>query len=256
MSQPKLTLVVLVTTALVVVPLLGLGQEGGGQETAAMVGDQALTDLASWKHAATKTYLDSKQAAHGASAPFKTAWGLMLAEQGKLDEALTQLAAASAANTSDPASEFYRGEVLAWKRNADEARAAWNKANDRAKTAVEARPEDARARYYRGAALIRLRSFGEARTHLNTAREKGFDPGMVNLQIGLSFVYEQKWNEAISALDAAIAADSGLAHAYYYRGRAWKELGRNDKMINDMDRFLRLAPDAPESEVARGMLGG
>jgi tetratricopeptide (TPR) repeat protein len=257
MSHRTTTLLVMVTAALCLAPQVLLCQEGGGsQETAAAVGDTALRDLASWKHAAAKTYLESKQPAHGSSASFKTAWGLMLAEQGKLDEALAQLGAASSASPKDPASEFFRGEIHAWRRSNEQATAAWEKARDRAKAQVETSAEDARARYYLGAALVRLRKYQEARTELTKAEEKGFPKALVRLQKGISFLFERKWQEAVTALDAAIAADANLAHAYYYRGRAWKELDRSDKMFTDLDRFLRLAPDAPEASVARSLMGG
>jgi tetratricopeptide (TPR) repeat protein len=180
----------------------------------------------------------------------------MLAERGSLDEALTQLTAASAADTKDPAPDFFRGEVFSWRRKSEDAVAAWQKAHDRAKAQVQADADDPRARYYLGAALVRLRKYGEARTELTKAEQKGFPKALVRLQKGISFLFERKWQEAVTALDAAIAADSNLAHAYYYRGRAWKELDRSDKMFSDMDRFLRLAPDAPEASVARSLMGG
>jgi len=51
-----------------------------------------------------------------------------------------------------------------------------------------------------------------------------------------------------------LQADAAFAHAYYYRGRVWRELKRTDEMLRDMDHFLKLAPDAPESGIARSLL--
>jgi len=48
--------------------------------------------------------------------------------------------------------------------------------------------------------------------------------------------------------------ESGLAYAYYYRGLAAEKLGRKDLLINDLDRFLALAPNAPEAAQARALL--
>jgi regulator of sirC expression with transglutaminase-like and TPR domain len=44
--------------------------------------------------------------------------------------------------------------------------------------------------------------------------------------------------------------------AYYYRGLAYDKLGRKDLMVLDLDRFVKLAPGAPESERARAVLAG
>ncbi|MGH9363252.1 MAG: tetratricopeptide repeat protein, partial [Thermoanaerobaculia bacterium] len=59
---------------------------------------------------------------------------------------------------------------------------------------------------------------------------------------------------AVEQLDRAIAMDSGLAYAYYYRGLAAEKLGRKDLLINDLERFLALAPNAPEAERAKAIL--
>jgi tetratricopeptide (TPR) repeat protein len=225
------------------------------QETAASVADQAIRKLVAWKHKQARTYLESKREAFGDAPAFKMAWGLLRAEEAKLDEALTSLTAAAQGASSDAAPAFYRGEVLYWKKAYNDAKAAWKNALDRATALVEANPNSARARYYLGAALIRNMKFADARAPLNKALEKGFDRAMVKYQIGLSFVFEKNWQAAKEAFDAVIEADATFAHAYYYRGRALDELGRTNEMLVDMDRFLNLAPDAREADIARSLLG-
>ena len=39
-----------------------------------------------------------------------------------------------------------------------------------------------------------------------------------------------------------------------YRGLAEDKLGRKDNLINDLDQFVRLAPNSPEAETARAIL--
>ena len=55
-------------------------------------------------------------------------------------------------------------------------------------------------------------------------------------------------------LSNAIDLNSGYAYAYYYRALAAEKIGRKDITVNDLDRFLRLAPDAPEAEKASRIL--
>ena len=47
---------------------------------------------------------------------------------------------------------------------------------------------------------------------------------------------------------------SGLPTTQPGGGRAAEKLGRKDLLVNDMERFLKLAPDAPEAELARMIL--
>jgi tetratricopeptide (TPR) repeat protein len=217
-------------------------------------GEQALRQLAAWKHSDARTALESVKAKEGTSASFKTAWGLLLAQEGKLDEALTELGAAASADTTDPAPVACRAEVLRWQKRYDESNAAFQQAHDRAKALVDKDPEDARARYYLGASLVRLKKYGEARTHLDAAEKAGFDKALARYQVGLSYTFEKGWEPAKASFDEVIATDERFAHAYYYRGRVWRELGRTDQMMVDMDTFLKLAPNSPESGIARSLL--
>jgi regulator of sirC expression with transglutaminase-like and TPR domain len=73
-------------------------------------------------------------------------------------------------------------------------------------------------------------------------------------QIGVTRAFQQQWAPAVEQLNRAIEMDSGLAYAYYYRGLAAEKVGRKDLLINDLERFLALAPNAPEAERARAVL--
>ena len=52
---------------------------------------------------------------------------------------------------------------------------------------------------------------------------------------------------AFDALSQAIELYSGYAYAYYYRALAANQINRKDITVNDLDRFLALAPNAPEA---------
>jgi hypothetical protein len=57
-------------------------------------------------------------------------------------------------------------------------------------------------------------------------------------------------------LTEAIGLNAGMAYAYYYRGLSAGEIGRKDLMVNDLDRFLAMAPNAPEAPQVKRILGG
>ena len=226
------------------------------QESATRLADQTIPKLAAWQTDQAKAELESKPGELGDTASFKTAWGFLRAVEGKPDEGLGILSDASKADAKNPAPEFLRGEVLSWQKKSGEATAAYQRAADRATSCLAAQPNDARALYYLGAANVRLKKFDAARSKLEAALKAGYDRALVKYQIGLSYAFEKKWEAAKAAFDESIQANSGFAHAYFYRGRVWKELKRTDEMLRDMDRFVKLAPNAPEAPIARSILGG
>jgi len=65
-------------------------------------------------------------------------------------------------------------------------------------------------------------------------------------QLGLAYGENKDMANAAKAFDQAIAADPMFAYAYYYAGNAYYQVKRTDKMINLFERFIKLAPDAPE----------
>ena len=77
---------------------------------------------------------------------------------------------------------------------------------------------------------------------------------MVLYQMGVTRAFQQKWNEAVDLLNRALAIDSGIAYAYDYRGVSYGRLDRKDRLINDLTRFLQLAPNSPEAPRARTLV--
>jgi tetratricopeptide (TPR) repeat protein len=218
------------------------------------IADRAIVSLVGWKTKAAENVLASSEAELGTTPEYLTALGLLRAVQGKGEEATKLLQGAAKASPKDPAPQYYLGEVLYWDKSYDDAGKAWKAARDRAKTQVDASAADSRAQYYLGAAQVRLKQFGPARKALEAARDAGFDPVLVDYQLGLSFALDEKWQDAVNAFDAAVDKDAKFAHAYFYRGLAWGKLDRKDKMLIDLDLFTKLAPGAPEVSTANAML--
>jgi tetratricopeptide (TPR) repeat protein len=70
-------------------------------------------------------------------------------------------------------------------------------------------------------------------------------------QLGVATSFQQKWEEAAGWFDQALANDATLAYAYYYRGLAQDKRGKKDLAVADMNRFLKVAPAAPEAALAK-----
>jgi tetratricopeptide (TPR) repeat protein len=65
---------------------------------------------------------------------------------------------------------------------------------------------------------------------------------------------QQRWQPAIDLLTEALGMNRRIAYAYYLRGMAASQANRKDMTVNDLGRFLELAPNAPEAERARKIL--
>lgn len=216
--------------------------------------EQPLRSLMAWQPEAARQILEARRAAEGNTPAFKAAWGMMLAEEGTFAQALTKLNSAVQAAPSDPLPEFLKGEMFYAQKKMNNATDAWKKAQEKAGRRLSANPQDKVARFLRGAALVRLRKPAEARTVLNPLLQAGFDEPLVRFQIGLSHALGNNWQAAKEELDAALAADPDYAYAYYYRALAWKELKQGAEMMLDLNRFVLLAPGAPEADFARSLL--
>ena len=190
----------------------------------------------------------------GAEAQVVTAMGRVLIQENKFDEAAAELARAASMAPGDPDPELHRGEALLYAgRDADAAK-AFREAAKRAAAILDAEPQNARALFQQGVAQQRLKKYANAIESLEAARK--LDPGNAEIvyQLGRTQAFRQSWQPAFDLLSSAIEMNDRLAYAYYYRALTADKVRRGDLLVNDLHRFLELAPNAPESERARMIL--
>ncbi len=203
---------------------------------------------------AKETLAEATNEAAAASADFKLASALAPMAEGKLDAALAAVSQLAKDAPTAPGPEYFRGELMLWKGDAKGADAAWKAAASKAQALLTKSAKDGWSSLYLGAARIRLRQYGPAKEALSAALGNGASEPLVRFQLGLLAAAEQRWQDSVDAFTAALAKDSGLAYAYYYRGLAWSKLKRTDQLLLDMDRFLALAPESPDAPKARSVL--
>jgi tetratricopeptide (TPR) repeat protein len=182
-----------------------------------------------------------------ANAYVAMAYGRVLEQEKKYGDAEGRLRKASELAPKDPAPFVYLGEIYLRQRREGDANNAFRQAVEMAQA-----KGGAEAAYYLGIAQQRLKQFDAAVSTLQGARAPA--PALIPYQIGLTRAFQENWSAAAEQLSRAIEMDSGLAYAYYYRGLTQEKLGRKDLLIADMERFVALAPDAPEAERARAIL--
>jgi tetratricopeptide (TPR) repeat protein len=255
----KTTLVAIALILIVgsVTPVL-VAEKGSGPGPE-VIRDRAISKLVAWRPKSAQNILQ-KEARYEESQPWLTAEAFLMATYGigkdekTVNEGLEILKKQAKKDPHDPVSQFYLGEVLAWLDESDAAKAAWKAAKDRAAAQIAKKSRDARAQFYLGASRVRLKQTVEARKALKKAVKYGFDKPMVDFQIGLSYLLEQNWKAAKSSFDDVHELDPRYAHLYFYRGLAWDKLGRKDNLINDLDQFVKLAPNSPEAKKAKAIL--
>ena len=77
---------------------------------------------------------------------------------------------------------------------------------------------------------------------------------LVQYELGLSYAGRHDFASAARIFDVCIATAPTFAYAYYQSALAYQQLDRPDIMANRFDRFVRLAPNAPERPEVESVL--
>ncbi len=165
----------------------------------------------------------------------------------------------------------------------------YREAADELRLLVESAPDSRQARYYLGLSLVELGRFedairqfqalendtelgadqikvGLARAQMGardmTAAKASLDEALdanpnnpeVHLRLSEWYLHRKDYARAAKAADKSIELAPGTAYAYYFGGIAYSNLRRPDKMVDYFRAFLKLAPDAPETQKVQSLL--
>jgi tetratricopeptide (TPR) repeat protein len=107
-----------------------------------------------------------------------------------------------------------------------------------------------------GRVYLKKGEFDQALTNLDTAAEMNPDNPGVSRYRGEVRVHKGDYAAAVQDLERAIQNTPQDAYAHYYAGLAFGKIGRPDRMADEFQMFLKLAPDAPEAAKVRSLLRG
>ena len=218
------------------------------------IGDQVVGQLTASKLKAARNRLDATADDLGSTPEYRAALGYLQALEGDDGAALQTLQKAARDAPSDPVPEYLRGEVLRARGKYADGNPAWQQARTRAQKLLKDQPKNPRAAYWLAASQIRLEQYDAALKNLDRAAENGYSADMVEYQRGLAYLMKKDFEKAVKAFDRVAEIDDRFAHLYFYRALAWNQLGKKDKMLIDMDQFVKLAPSSPEADQARAFL--
>ena len=181
------------------------------------------------------------------------AMGQILVLEKQYGEGVSKLKAA-AKKSDDPMILVALGDAQAAAKSKGQANSSFKKAAEMAEELLADRPNNADARFALGVAQQRLKSYDEAAANLTQAKSKAPNNPRIPFELGLTKMLQGDDQAAFDQLSRAIELYSGYAYAYYYRALAANKINRKDITVNDLDRFLALAPDAPEAPKAQRIL--
>ncbi len=122
------------------------------------------------------------------------------------------------------------------------------------KIAVEKMPDNVETKLLLGNILIEQGHGEEGRQVLASVDDNAVRDPITFVNVGIGLLNQNKRDEALVYFDKAITRFPDRGEAYYYR--ALVELGKDDAASAkvDLQKFLELAPDAPEAPAARKAL--
>jgi tetratricopeptide (TPR) repeat protein len=172
--------------------------------------------------------------------------GIVLASQGKNDQALTSYNRALAVQPNHADTLSNRGNVLAGLRRFDEALASYNRA-------LAAKPNHTGALNNRGVTLHTMGRHDEAIASFERAiaLQANYVDALCNRGNSLNAL--KRYDEALASYDCAIALRPNLVEAHCNRGNTLRELRRYDEALASYDRALALLPNLVEAISNRGI---
>ena len=94
----------------------------------------------------------------------------------------------------------------------------------------------------------------EALVSANDAVRLGASLPEAQYQRGIVLMTRKEYDDAAGAFTKATQLDPTFAAAYYYAGLADSRIKRTDLMTNNFEKFIKLAPNAPERPEVESIL--
>jgi tetratricopeptide (TPR) repeat protein len=232
-----------------------LAQEPPAEEPTAQAVRVAEEKLWGWQTQDAREALEPVKGKAPADAAVARVLAQVLVQEKKYADAAKLLEEAAKLSPSDAAVLVSLGETYLVLNKPSQAEDAFRKAKDAAEKALAADESNAAARLQLALALKGLKQLDKAAEQLAKLVEQGQGGDAVLLyHLGVVQLLAGKADKAFETLSKALELNKGLAYAYYYRGLAADKVGKKDVLVNDMGRFLHLAPNAPEASKAKAVL--
>ena len=106
-----------------------------------------------------------------------------------------------------------------------------------------------------GSILVERGDAEEGRRILESVDEDSISDPAVFVNLGIEILNQATPSAAMPYFDKAVERFPDYPDTYYFRGVSHLQLGDQAAAAADLERFVTLAPNAPEAQTARDLLG-
>ena len=130
-----------------------------------------------------------------------------------------------------------------------------DKAIEALKAAVKLSPDAFTPRLNLGIALLEAKQFGEAEEQLREASKRNPSAPTAHMYLGIALLRLSKFDEAEKELLIATEANATqLSMANYYLGGLYWRKHEYQRAVDQLEKYLQLAPNAPDAERVRSTI--
>ena len=169
-----------------------------------------------------------------------------LFEAGQNDQALQRIADERGQGTPPAADAYLAGQILIKLHRDDEARPEFERL---------AASDDAILALVGQSATALLNNENDRAVELAAeAVAKGPESFHAHYQLGHAKSQFQDWSACAEAFHQAATLNPTFAYAHYYAGLSYSRIKRADRTSEHLERFLKLAPNAPERAAVESLM--
>ena len=129
-----------------------------------------------------------------------------------------------------------------------------DKAIEHLQAALARQPDNVEWKLLLGSELAVAGKADEAKAMMASVDETKVTDATPYVNIGITLYNANQAKQAQAYFDKAVTLFPNQGDGYYYRGLTHLQLGNNDAAKADLTKFLELAPNAPEAEMAKKIL--
>ena len=130
-----------------------------------------------------------------------------------------------------------------------------DKAAETYEALIKLKPADPAAHLNLGIARYNQKKFEDAETHLRKALELKSAGPMAHYYLGLTLVNLKRHNEALPEFEATVAnGGENIALAHRYLGGLYMSANKNQQAADELEKYLKLDPKAPDAERIKGTI--
>lgn len=120
---------------------------------------------------------------------------------------------------------------------------------------VKLKPNDPMAHLNLGIVYFNKKKFEDAEGHLQRAIELKSSGPMAHYYLGLTLISLKRFNDALPEFESTVAnGGENLALAHKYLGGLYMSMKKNKEAADELEKYLKLDPKAPEADRIKGTI--